>query len=438
MSSRRCDVLVVGAGPAGSAAAALFAHRGFHVRVLERAVFPRFKPCGDFLSPECTRILRRLGVEEAVRSAGARRLRGLLVSAYGQPILRADFEPGEQPFGYALERQRLDTILLSAARAAGAEVLEGNTVEGFAAPGAIRARSSGGKTGVFDARLIIGAGGKRCPIARHSGLQRRPPGEGRVDLLSHWRAVDAERPYCEMHVAAPGYTGVAASSPGVVNVNTVVPRSWLRTRIRQRNGRPESRAELEPSRPTPRQLPGSEAPQPRPAGSDAFRLEVYEKLLWATPAVRRLIDTGRPLYAPVASDVTPISTVRASADGILLAGDAALFIDPFTGQGIYLALRSAELAFEVGTAALESAGPSARRLADYDRLRAREFAPKVRLSRLLQAILYRPSLARRTAAALRRDPRSAIRLAAVIGDCRPAADLLSPALLGRLALAGIG
>jgi flavin-dependent dehydrogenase len=130
--------------------------------------------------------------------------------------------------------------------------------------------------------------------------------------------------------------------------------------------------------------------------------------------------------------------VRASADGALLVGDSALFIDPFTGQGIYLALRSAEMAFEVGAAALAAGDTGAVRLAAYDRLRGAEFAAKVTLSRLLQAIIYSPRAARDVAAALRRDPRGARRLIGLIGDYRPASDLLSPSFLLRLATAGLG
>ncbi|MFN2431759.1 MAG: NAD(P)/FAD-dependent oxidoreductase [Gemmatimonadota bacterium] len=404
-----CDVLVVGGGPAGSVSAALFARAGFEVRLLERTPFPRFKACGDFLSPEGTRILADLGVEEAVRAAGARRLRGLLVSAAGEPPLRADFEGRERGFGYALERRRLDAILLDAARTAGADVLEGWSVAGLGGRGELRVAAPEGTPGRMRGRLIVGAGGKRCPVARDLRLQRRPTGDGRLDLLCHWDAPEAGDAYCEMHVAAPGYTGVAASGPGTLNVNTVVPRSWMRAWARRPNGEGSGRARGDP----------------------------YRELVLGVAGVRRALRSGRPLYAPVASDVTPLSTARASADGVLLAGDAALFIDPFTGQGLYLAMRSAELAFEAGAAALAVCDTGASRLATYDARREREFAPKVALSRLLQAILYRPLLARGVASALRRDRRGASRLIGVIGDYRPAADLLRPAFLTRLAAAGL-
>jgi flavin-dependent dehydrogenase len=403
------DVPVVGAGPAGSAAAVLLAGAGFQVRLLERARLPRFKPCGDFLSPEATGILRRLDVEEDVVAAGARKLRGLLVSAGGGAPLRADFD-GAGGFGYSLERSRLDSILAARARRAGAEVLEGFTVDGLgpeggahAAARSVRARRPGGEPVELRARLVVGAGGRHCPVARDLGLRLPFRGGRRVDLLAHWSVPRDGEPYCGMHAGGPGYVGMAAAGPGLVNANAVVPASWIR----------ERRAEH------------------RRAGRELRRV-LYRQVLSANPAVHHALRGGTPLYDPVASDVTPLETSRATAPGVLLAGDAALFLDPFTGQGIYLALRSAELAAEVATEALRDGGPSAARLARYDERRQAEFAPKVLLSHLLQGVLVRPWLARRVAGTLRRDLRGAGRLIGVIGDYRPAADLLGRDFVLRL------
>ncbi|HEY7529885.1 MAG TPA: NAD(P)/FAD-dependent oxidoreductase [Gemmatimonadota bacterium] len=406
------DVLVVGAGPAGSAAAILFADAGLRVRLLERERLPRFKPCGDFLSPEATGILRRLGVEPAVVAAGARKLRGLLVSAGGGPPLRADFD-GAGGFGYALERSRLDAVLAERARGAGAEVLEGWLVERLGpdashqrsdtATRTLRVRTPAGEPLELRARLVVGAGGRHCPVARDLGLRLPFRGERRVDLLAHWSVPRDADPYCEMHVVGPGYVGTAAAGRNLVNANAVVPASWIRAR----------RAEH------------------RRAGRE-LRRRLYREVLGAAAPVVRTLRGGAPVYDPVASDVTPLETSRATAAGVLLAGDSALFLDPFTGQGIYLALRSAELAAEIGSEALRDAGPTAARLAPYDERRRSEFGPKAALSRVLQALLGRPWLARRVAGTLRRDLRGAERLVGAIGDYRPAADLLRRDFLVRL------
>src|SRR5229473_705711 len=123
----RWDAVVVGAGPAGSATARLLAQAGARVLLLDRARFPRDKPCSEYLSPESTRVLERLGngVLEAVIAAAPARLRGMKVVAPSGAGVVGRFET----FSFALPRSTFDTILRHAAEAAGAEGCEGVRVE---------------------------------------------------------------------------------------------------------------------------------------------------------------------------------------------------------------------------------------------------------------------------------------------------------------------
>ena len=125
------DVLVVGGGPAGSSAAWHLAREGAQVMVLDRARFPREKPCAEYLSPEASRILSAMGALEACEAAGAAHLAGMVIRAPSGARIRGEFAAahGFRAFrdrGLALRRTVLDAILLDRARAAGAEVREGD------------------------------------------------------------------------------------------------------------------------------------------------------------------------------------------------------------------------------------------------------------------------------------------------------------------------
>jgi flavin-dependent dehydrogenase len=395
-------VVVVGGGPAGASAALRLARDGVDVCVVDRSSFPRAKPCGEFLSPGATPILEELGVRQAVEAAGALRLERVRIVVHGAAV-ELDFpdDEGAPPWGFSLSRLALDAILLDAARAAGARVLEETRVDEVRfEPGraVVVARSRGEEPIELEARLVLGAGGRNCPVARALGLQRRDA-RARFDLLAHW----AERPegaegrggdsVCELRVRGDRYVAVAPVEGGRWNVNCVVSRSALRA-------------------------------EPDPGA-------LY----------RRVVGGGRtPAAGPdepvVASDVTPLRVRRATSDRALLIGDAALFLDPFTGQGIYLALRSAELAAAVVPRALaRRAGRDA--LAEYDRARAAEFAARRRVSRALQAVLYRPRLARAVVGAIARDLRLERTLAAATGDLTPSDRVWSMSFLVRLLTAGL-
>lgn len=386
------EVIVVGGGPAGASAAIRLARRGVDVCVLDRARFPRSKPCGEFLSPGATPILEELGVRDAVEAAGALRLERVRIEAH-EAVVELEFPSGEgaPPWGYSLSRHALDAILLEAARAAGARVLEETRVEEVAlepARATVAARGPDGERVALEARLVIGAGGRNCPVARALGVQRRDR-RARFDLLAHWSgspgAPDASDratardpragPACELRVRGDRYVAVAPIEGGRWNVNCVVPRS-------------------------------------------ALRAETDVDALYRGVTGLRQGPAGAPDEEVVASDVTAIGTSRASADRALLIGDAALFLDPFTGQGIWLALRSAALAAAVVPEALVR-GAGRERLAPYDAGRHAEFAARRRVSRALQGLLFRRGPARAVVRALSRDRGLARELAAATGDLTP-------------------
>lgn len=388
---RSADVVVVGGGPAGATAAARLARRGVEVVVLDRARFPRTKPCGEFLSPAATPLLETLGARDAVERAGARRLDRVRIVAHGEPVeLRFPDLGTAPPWGFALSRERLDAILLDRAREAGAEVVEGVVVDGPRMDGdrvsGVVVREDGERREI-GARIVVAAAGRNDPVARALDLQRRST-RRRYDLLAHWgppaqgaRPAEDAGPVCELRVSGDRYLAAAPLEAGRVNVNGVVPRKALRV-----------------------------TPDPE---------VLYDDLLAADPALGWWTEE-RTRDAVSATDVTALSTREAVADGAVLVGDAALFLDPFTGQGIYLALRSGSLAAGAIADALARGRVDRAALAPYEAARAAEMDAKRKVSGALQRILFRPRLARRMASALRSDGQLSSVLAGVTGDLEPA------------------
>src|SRR5512146_2005721 len=127
------EVLIVGGGPAGSSAAVALARAGVDVLIVDRARFPRDKPCAEYLSPEASRILDAMGVLDHVEQSGAAALIGVRVRAPNGSVIAGDFiaEHGYRGYrdrGLSVRREVLDAMLLDCARAAGARVLEGTRV----------------------------------------------------------------------------------------------------------------------------------------------------------------------------------------------------------------------------------------------------------------------------------------------------------------------
>jgi menaquinone-9 beta-reductase len=400
-----CDVLVVGAGPGGSAVATLLARAGYRVAAVDRAAFPRDKACSEYMSPEAVRLLDRLGVVGAVEAAGAAPLHGTTVTAARGSRLQGRFShAGAAPFrptGLSVARRILDQVLVESARAAGVRVLERTAVDDLlydrgAVAGAV-VRDADGVRRSIRARLTIGADGLRSIVARRLGPRRhgRPR---RIAFVAHMDGVAGLGTSAEMHVGRAGYVGLNAIGGGRANVALVVPAA----RGVEARGRVEG-----------------------------FFLEA----LRAFPGLHERVAAGSLARRVLATGPFAAWSGRVTADGAALVGDAADFFDPFTGEGIYSALRGAELLAGVAGDALAEPGPvSAARLAPYRRARRRAFAGKWVVERLIGYGMEFPALFDHAVGRLGRRAGMADTLVGVTADFVPARRVLNPLFLARMLL----
>jgi flavin-dependent dehydrogenase len=419
------EVVVVGGGPAGSATAALLARAGRDVLLVDRARFPRDKACAEYLSPATADALDRIGALAAVEATGPARPYGmrLSVGVHGAALIAYPCGAGRRR-ALCLSRRVLDHVLLRHAARSGARIVEGWQVHDVSV-GRDRAAVAGRPTGapssrreVFTARAVVGADGSRSRVACALGLDRPVPWPRRAGAVAHSRGVpDAERllERGEILIGRGAYCGLAPQPDGSVNVALVADMA----RAAGRRGPAGGRSPLRP-------LPIGSIGAPESA-SDAW----LARIPGAAARLRGAERVG-PLrgVAPLARRVT-----RLAGDGFLLAGDAAGFLDPLTGEGVYRALRGAEIAAEALDDALRRCDSGAARgdaLAPYAAERRREFAAKEALCWLIQGFLAWPPLLAYALRRLASRPATGDVLGPVLGDYRPAADALNPLFLWSL------
>src|SRR6185503_8443600 len=218
------DVVVLGAGPAGSTTAALLAERGVDVLLLDRARFPRPKPCAEYLSPEATRVLDRLGLLPRIDAYGPAKLAGMRIVGPSGTDFTGRFVGshryrGYSDFGLALPREVLDALIAETAVARGAEFRDGTRAEIARTTSEAIEVSTGPER--IAARLVIAADGLNSRAARYCGLSRRRSLR-RLAMVSHAKGVSGMGDVGEMHVARFGYVGLAIIGHGLTNVAVVV------------------------------------------------------------------------------------------------------------------------------------------------------------------------------------------------------------------------
>jgi flavin-dependent dehydrogenase len=402
--AERVEVAIVGGGPAGSVLAARLARAGREVVVLERAPRWRWRASGVFASPAAIDALRLAGLDDERLRSVARPVPTMRVETPAGTSFRLTYgaDRGGTP-AVGFDRSRLDPALVDLARASGADVRVGTTVVGVdLAAGSLTVRASDGTLDALRASVIVGADGLRSTIARAARVARPVRLGPRVGLTYHLQNPGCGTPRdARMRILDDGYVGIAPVPHGRVNVGIVLGESW-RPALAHDGAEAVVRSIVNAIPPT-----------------------ADDPAEWRFGRVCDSIEGAWPLGHRV--------TRRAGAGGPdaswLLVGDAAGFLDPFTGEGLHRALVSAELASRAILA-----GETRRRdaLAAYDRAMRRRFLTKDVVSWLVQAFLARPAwfeyAARRIAA------RPAVRetMGLVMGDLVPAGRALDPRYLAAL------
>jgi menaquinone-9 beta-reductase len=329
------DVAIVGGGPAGSTCAAFCALAGLTTLVIEREKFPREKVCGDCLNPSCWPMLDRLGLAQDVRDLQHSKLLSVEFIAIGGRKVVVDL-PGDSDCEIAVKRSIFDNLLLRRARNLGAEIREQTTVIGLHRNGDWEIKTASGQT--FRARILIGADGRNSTVARLCNLLPHPTRE-RVALQAH---VPLPRDFGNrvvLQFLREGYSGQAPVNETELNLCLV--------------GTPPTISRL------------------RKWAEHEFQLPANQ--LWRT--------------------ITPLtrSPVLSAHQNLFFIGDAARVVEPFTGEGIYYALRSGELV-ATAIAKIFKGDDKQSTMRNFARAYGDMYCGRLWINRLARAAVVRPRL----------------------------------------------
>jgi flavin-dependent dehydrogenase len=312
--SSNYDVIIAGGGPAGSSAAIQLASRGARVLLAEQKQFPRPKLCGEFISPECFSLFERLGVADQMLAARPAKLtETVFYSRNGNSVQVPSSWFGVSGIALGLSRAEMDERLLRRASDAGAQVIEDAHVTSLLIENksvrGVKIKQGAIETS-FRAAVTVDATGRARALTRHTSKrdgtkrQRAPM----VAFKAHLENTRVEPGACEIYFYRGGYGGLSSIENGLSNLCFIASASDVRA-----------------------------------SGADADR--VMREVVCQNQRARFTLGNARSNSPWLAVSLEGFGRHSvAPVNGLLAIGDAASFIDPFTGSGMLMALESGELA----------------------------------------------------------------------------------------------
>ncbi len=331
------DIAVVGGGPAGSTCAACCASAGLRTLVLERERFPREKVCGDCINPACWPVLKRLSLSQRVRALPHAELEAVEFIAIDGQSVHVDLPSGDES-EIAVKRSLFDNLLFARAREVGSEVRDATTVTAIEKTSSGKWRITAGQTD-FEAQVLIAADGRNSTVARIRNLLPRTQRE-RIALQTHIAMPPDFGNRVVLQFLEQGYSGQAPVNENELNVCLVA----------------------------------------KPRDIEALKD-------WAVK--RFAVSRDHPWRTITPLTRAPLSPAH---ENLFLIGDAARVVEPFTGEGIYYALRSGELA---ANAAVKTVRGQSRKtpFRDFNREHAAMYHGRLWINRMARAAVLSPRIA---------------------------------------------
>lgn len=353
----RYDIIIAGAGPAGSSAAIHLTTRGLSVLLVEQKKFPRPKLCGEFISPECQDHFEKLGVARSINCSDPASIsETVFYSSRGHQVtVPSNWFGGRMALG--LSRAVMDEVLLRRAVEVGVEVIEGASVVGprmntdFVHGLKIKV---GSEERQIEAPLTIDATGRARILARklnHAHKQKPKL----IAFKAHFQNTRVAPGTCEIYFYKGGYGGLSSIESGESNLCFIISAE----QVKRCNSDPE------------RVMREMVMKNPRAAYTLGHAATSSE---WLSASWESF---GRQSPAP--------------AKGLLVIGDAASFIDPFTGSGMLMAMESGELAAEVILRHRDRLETTTL-ATDYTAAYNEKFHSRLRLCSLLRRAAFHPLL----------------------------------------------